>query len=279
MIVKQTHTALLAALLLGASGGVPVHAQEGFSYAFKVRFGLTAGDIQKTTAHMDNKVMAFGAEVKKDLPMLGNGAAVSAELGWEYVPGRHHDVYPWQTTNPIKSNDGSNLNSQHSVDNRKEFGAGFTLRFAYSMPMPQLGSGFLQDFTSKTEWFAGLGIDMHKVNHEFVYTFNFTPTASNPFGSQNPIWPNAEGDNGMEQGTNITPGIFAGLRYKFNDDIRFELTLRNFGMWHYEYLPYSYLVSWQERDPEKFGRDQKAYWDKTSTIRGWAVEFAIAARL
>jgi hypothetical protein len=243
-----------AVALLGALASAPGLRAQGssspYSYLFKIRMGLTAGDIQKT--HFDNKVMGFGAEVKRE--MFGGGQALKCELAWEYVPGRHRDVYPWDT-NPL------NLHPSYSFDDRKEYGQGINLRLAYSAPLtvPYVGLDF--------EWFAGLGLDRFKVRSEVKYTLNFVNT-------NNPVLPNYDGGTFVEESSHISPGFFAGLKYRLTPDIGFELSFRNFGMWHYEFTPVSYF----EKDPAKYGKKEYGK-SSTGTSRGWAMELALALKL
>jgi hypothetical protein len=247
--------------LLGAFGGMcGLQAQDSnspYSYLFKLRAGLTAGDMQKT--HFDNKLMAMAAEVRRE--MFGAGQYLSAELAFEYVPGRHHDIYPWDT-NPIKANDGvSGLNPRYSVDNRKEWGQGVNLRLSYSSPLR------VPYFKTDFEWFAGLGIDMFKVSTEVLYTFNFTPNTPNP--------PSGSyiGNTFVEQGSAFVPGIFGGVKCQVTKDVGFEMSLRNFGMRHYEYTPATYtdrdLTKWKKEDGKS----------STGTSRGWVLEFALSVKI
>jgi hypothetical protein len=255
-IYKLTHTALLA-LLLGAIGAPGLKAQEGspLSYVLKIRAGLTAGDIQKT--HFDNKIMGFGAEAKWSL--FGTGQALKAELAFEFIPGRHHDVYPW-----ADQPRGLNLNPRYSYDNRKEYGQGWSLRVAYSAPMAAFGLDAIGEIAKKTEWFGGLSIDMYKVRSEVKYTLNFTPNTQNPPAGQ------YDGGTHTVEGNNLTPGVFAGLRYNLNKDFGLELTLRNFGMYHYEFTPAGYYTD----DITQYGAGTST----TGTSRGFALEFAVTAR-
>jgi hypothetical protein len=265
-ISKLTHTALLA-LLLGALGTPCLKAQEGnspYSLAFKIRAGLHTGDMQK--AHFDNKVMGFGAEIKRE--MFGAGQALSAELTWEYVPGRHHDVYPsdkypWFEL-PLS------LDPRFCYDDRKERGQGFNLRLAYSAPLPKFGPQVVREITEGWEWFAGLGIDRFKVATEVRYTLKKRETPSKGLFA---------GASYVEEASELVPGFFAGIKCKVNNDMKFELSLRNFGMRHYETRTewYELEASQQTRTSEDYGRNYEI--SKTSTVRGWALEFAIAARL
>jgi hypothetical protein len=246
--------------LLGAFGGL--RAQDGnspYSYLFKLRAGLTAGDLQKT--HFDNKLGSIGVEIKRE--MFGNGRALTAELTWEYATGRHYDVYPWGS-NAILDHAGLEIKPRYSYDDRKEYGAGINLRFAYSAPLnlPYLNSNAL-------EWFAGLGIDRFKVRSEVRYTFNFMPIPA-----ANPVWGDYDGDVFLKEESQIVPGIFAGLKYRLNKDVGFELSLRNFGMWHMDYTPATYKYKGIPPEAER-GTGTTS----TGTTRGTALEFAITLNL
>jgi hypothetical protein len=262
-INKLTHTVLLA-LLLGAFSVPGLKAQESnspYSLAFKIMAGLHSGDMQK--AHFDNKVIGFGAEIKRE--MFGAGQALSAELAWEYVPGRHKDVYPadkypWREA-PLF------LDPLLCFDDRKEYGQGFNLRVAYSAPLPKFGPQAVREITEDWEWFAGLGIDRFKVRTEVKYTLKKVVE---------PPRYQYDGGSFVVEGSELAPGFFAGLRCKLNSDMNFELTLRNFGMRHYEYTPEYYELT--ASGENRFNRDYVGT-SKTSTVRGWALEFAIAARL
>jgi hypothetical protein len=226
--------------LLGGAGGLQAQdASSLYSYTLKIRAGLTAGDIQKT--HFDNKVLGFGAEARRETV---NGQAILAELVWEYVPGRHHDV--------MRLDSSLNLDTVNSYDNRKEYGQGFSLRCAYSFPVTHTWfHGF--------EWFAGINIDSYKVRSEFKYTLKNSGVSGNPL---------YEGGGGtfMEEGSQIAPGAFVGLKYRIGDEIGAEMSLRNFGMKHFDFTPGAYIGS----------SDGKM---ETGVSRGWALEFAISVKL
>ena len=241
-------------MLLAALLSVPgLHAQgsdSAYSYTLKLRLGLTAGDIQKT--HFDNKIIALAAEAQRDMPNIGG--AVFCELGWEYVPGRHHDIYPWGE-NPWK------LTPRYSFDNRKEYGNGFTVRLGYSAPM-------LSSLVPGFNWFAGLGVDRHKVRSEVNYYFNFTPNTETPAPGQ------YDGGTFVQEGGSIVPGVFGGLKYRYSDELGFELSLRNFGMWHLDYTPSTYQYN---AVPPVDARGTGT--SKTGTTRGFAIEFALTMKI
>jgi hypothetical protein len=201
--------------------------------------------------------MGLAAEVKRK--MFANGGALFGELAWEYVPGRHHDIYPWDS-NPLA------LNPRYSYDNRKEYGQGINLRLGYSAPLPAFGLPIVGSVAENLEWFAGIGIDRFKARSEVRYILNFgRPNAGNPAPGE------YDGGNFVKEESSLTPGFFAGLRYKLPSDIGFEFSLRNFGMWHYDWTPAAYY----NKDISELGLGRES----TGTSRGWAIEFAITAKL
>jgi len=255
----------LLGALSGASGMYAQGSNSPYSYLFKLRAGLTAGDMQKT--HFDNKIMGLAAEVKRGMP--GIGGALFGELSWEYAPGRHHDIYPWGS-DPTVPSGPMNLLPRYSFDNRKEYGQGINLRLGYAAPMPDLGPQAISNAIQKMEWFAGIGIDRFKVRSEVRYFFNFNNVAiitTTPAGIY-------DGGNFVMEESKLAPGFFAGLRYKLPSEIGFELSLRNFGMWHMDYVPSSYESKGLPPE-EKRGTGTTS----TGTSRGWALEFAITAKL
>jgi len=266
-VKKLNHTRITLLLLLGALGASGLSAQEGsfpLSFSSKIRFGLTAGDIQK--AHYDNKIIAFGLEVKKDM----FGGAVAAELAFEYVPGRHHDVM----VPDHGVSGGLGLDPYWSYDDRKEWGQGWTFRASYYAPMPSFGPACVSDVTKKLEWFAGLGIDRHKVSSEFKWTLRNSSAYPPNNASPTPPLHNAGAGAFTENGSNVSIGVFAGLKYSITDDFNFELGLRNFGMKHWDFTPGAYLGY----PPGTYvGRDAGKL--EEGSTRGWALEFAIAVKL
>ncbi|MCL1908694.1 MAG: hypothetical protein FWG12_04930, partial [Holophagaceae bacterium] len=114
-------------------------------------------------------------------------------------------------------------------------------------------------------WFAGVGVDRFKVRSEVKYTLNLTPTTPNPPSGQ------YDGGTHVEESSQLVPGFFAGLKYRLSNDIGFELSVRNFGMWHYDFTPAAYYTS----DPTQYGTGRSS----TGTSRGWALELAITAKL
>jgi hypothetical protein len=239
-------------LLLGALGSSGLGAQGDSPYplVFKVRAGIHAGDLQK--AHFDNKLMGFGVEYKRE--MFANGGALLAEIAWEIVPGRHKDVYPYDYLdfygNPLWLN---------SYDNRKEYGQGFNLRLGYSAPLPM----------NNFEWFAGLCIDRFKVRTEVKYTLLFDGSEDTTTIGQ------YDGASFAVEGAQLVPGFFAGVKYRINEDMNFEMSLRNFGMRRYEYV--SELYELEASGQNEYNRPYEGI-SKTSTARGWALEFALSLK-
>ena len=245
-IGKHTHTTLLA-LLLGALGGSGLSAQEGYSYAFKARGGLLAGDLQ--TTHFDNKILSFGVEVRK--AMFGEGRALTAEVAWEYVPGRNYSV--------MKPVQGDELDIFSNFDARKEYGQGFSYKFAYNAPFKPF------DWLPEMEWFGGISLDMHSVRTEIEYTL-FHPSAPGDWPAGTLDNAKYQGDSFVQQSTAISPGIFGGLRYRLGEGTSCELTLRNFGMRHHEFTPGIYSGSTTGKL-------------SSGTSRGWSCEIAIAVKI
>jgi hypothetical protein len=201
--------------------------------------------------------MGFGAEAKWDL--FGAGQALRAELAFDFVPGRHYEVYPWDNQPR-----GLELNPRYSYDDRKEYGQGWSLRLAYSAPMPSFGPAAISEITRKFEWFGGLSIDTYKVRSEVKYTLNFTPNTPSPPAGQ------YDGGSHTVEGNNLAPGAFVGLRYNLNKDFGLELALRNFGMYHYEFIPAGYCTD----DITQFGTGTST----AGTSRGFSIDFAVTAR-
>ena len=251
---KHTHIAPL--LLLGALGGAGLSAQEGYSYAFKARGGLLAGDLQ--TTHFDNKILSLGAEVRRE--MFGPGCALTFELAWEYVPGRNYSV--------MKPINGEVLNWLRSLDARKEYGQGFSYKAAYNAPLKPFSWA-----PDDIEWFGGISLDMHNVRTEIEYTLFHPSAPGNPTLHPGTGWPAGTDNNNkyqggsfVEQSTAISPSIFAGLRKKVGDGTACELTLRNFGMRHHEYTPGIYFGSTAGKL-------------ESGASRGWSLEFALSVKI
>ena len=256
-IGKQTHIPVLLALL-GGFGASGLHAQESespLSYLFKIRFGLTAGDLQQR--HFDNKLMGFGAELRYDVPAIGG--AVSGELTYEYVPGRHHDVMPW---GDLPSH--LNMNLRWSFDDRMEYGQGWSMRFAYSAKMPVFGPEMVRDIAGKMEWFGGIGIDRHRVRHEAAWNFRNSTGVTN-IDTRPPLYPNGAGSFDNED-TALVIGAFAGLKYQIYESLGCELALRNFGMRTWDFTP-GILSQTADKLPE------------AGTTRGWSLEIALSLKL
>ena len=264
-IGKHTHIALL--LLLGALGSAGLSAQEGYSYAFKARGGLMAGDLH--TTHFDNKIMSFGAEVRRE--MFGPGCGLTFELAWEYVPGRHYSVMQpingWLPERPT-----GNQNVWHpfwtNFDVRREYGQGFSYKAAYNAPFKPFS--WVPD---DIEWFGGISLDMHSVRTEIEFTLFHPSAPGDPTLYPGTGWPEDwdpedryQGDSFVAQGTALSPGIFGGLRFKMGQGTAGELTLRNFGMKHHSYTPGIYSGSTTGKLD-------------SGSSRGWSIEFALSVKI
>ncbi|MCL1907959.1 MAG: hypothetical protein FWG12_01170 [Holophagaceae bacterium] len=240
---------LLCAGAAFAMLGAYAQAQEGYSYAFKFKAGLTAGDIQ--TTHFDNKLFGFGVEVRKD--MFGPDKALTAELAWEFVPGRHYNV--------MKPLQGEDLDIFRNFDARKEYGQGFSCKAAYNAPLSIPNFPYLGDL----EWFGGISLDMYSVRSEIEFTI-FHPSAPGDWPAGTADTAKYQGDSFVEQGMTLVPGVFAGLRFQLGRGTFGEVSLRNFGMRHHEYTPGIYFGS-------ATGKME------SGTSRGWSCEFALSVKI
>jgi len=260
-----------AVALLGALAGAPSLQAQGndspYSYAFKIRGGLVGGDLQ--ASHYDNKVMGFGAEARYAMPAIGG--ALSAELTYEVVPGRHFDVTKWEkdSAGRLIMKAPLVLEGYWSYDDRKEKGEGWSLRVAYNSPMPAFGPSVISDITKRMEWFGGLGIDRYKVFSEFQWTLrdqSAAPYLAPYRGSTEPPLYIGGGGTFHEEAAELNVGIFAGVKYRINSDLAFEVALRNFGMKHYGFTPGAYFGS-------ETGKME------TGSSRGTSIEFALCLKL
>jgi len=252
----KAHGIFRAGAAVALLGALSLQAQEGYSYAFKARGGLLAGDLHET--HFDNKIMGFGAEVRKE--MFGPGCGLTFELAYEYVPGRNYSV--------MKPINGDVLDWFRSVDARKEYGQGFSYKAAYNAPLKPFSWA-----PDDIEWFGGISLDMHSVRTEIEYTLFHPSAPGNPTLYPGTGWPAGTADNNkyqggsfVEQSTAISPSVFAGVRKKVGDGTACELTLRNFGMRHHEYTPGIYFGS-------ATGKME------SGSSRGWSIEFALSVKI
>jgi hypothetical protein len=252
-----------ALALFSAFAGAQEQSNSPYSVNFKTRAGLIAGDFRD--AHYDNKIMGLGVEGRMDLKhLISFGGAISAELIWEYAPGRHHDTIDW-------SNPGLNLHPYWSVSDRKETAQGWNIRLAYWGEMPAFfPSQTLNDIISNMEWFVGVGIDRYKVRSDFRWTLR--DQTGLPNNTINDIWNNRPpyysggyGSNHFED-TAISPSVFAGIKYRISNDFGFEVAFRNFGMRTHTWTPGAFL-----------GREEGVM--ESGTTRGTSIEFAFTARL
>jgi hypothetical protein len=251
------------ALLLGALAASSLAAQESsaLSYDFKLRFGLHAGDSQKT--HFDNKLMGLGAQAKYSLSAFGIGGAAAAELSYDIVPGRRYNAL--DLSSPLV------LDPSWSYDARKEKAEGFSVKLSYMAALPDF-SAYGLECLNGAEWFAGLSIDRYKVFSEFKWTLR--DSTGYTFGnltSRPPLYyPDPDprkGGSGTfhEEGADIGIGVFAGVRFHINEDLGFEVGLRNFGMKHWDFTPGPYSGSTEGKL-------------SSGSTRGTSLEFAITVK-
>jgi hypothetical protein len=253
--------------------GSGLQAQQAMSdglwdFNFKIRTGLFGGDLQK--AHYDNKIIGFGAQVKREL--FGNGRSLSAEITWEHVTGRHHDTIDFDFhTGPTDYELGRlDLSPAFSFDDRKEAAKGFSLLVAYHSPFPSI-PGVPSDVSRNLEWFAGLRLDNYSVLSEFkwtLYDMNGVKPPPGPNATRPPDSSIYIGGFGAfhEQGSAFAPGFFAGIRYAINDNIGFEVSTRYFGMKNYDFTN----GAWSNQVEGTM---------KTSNTYGYSIEFAFSCKL
>ncbi|BDU71585.1 hypothetical protein [Mesoterricola silvestris] len=239
------------------------------TFDFKVRTGLTAGDLRRD--HDDNK--AFGFAVAGRFP-LGATSALNVELGFDVMPGQAHDVMPtsgsvyYRPEAPVTSYGGAPLylSPSNSIDFRKERSQGFSLRGSYT---DTLGSGSLY-------WFAGVSLDLHKVTAEMSGTlipvYGEAPATAVPgYVPLDPADPASdvkdyyEGWAMAREKTKLAVGAHVGAGVALTRDFRLELTLRNIGTHHFDYRPFTYTG--------------KAPFLEESTRRGFVFELALAFRI
>ncbi|MDP2875072.1 MAG: hypothetical protein Q8O00_02740 [Holophaga sp.] len=239
---------------------LPLAAQDKpLSFEMKMRAGLTTGALQKD--HFDNKAMGFG--VAASYPM-GKTAAVTAELSFDLLPGRHRDVMPaggtvWvNPANPVTTTGSTpyTLNPTYSYDDRKESSQGFSLRLGYTDSFPVLEG---------LSWQAGISLDRYAAKSEFKYTFIAVPTppaVTQPDGTA--VVP-YEGGTFVAGGTKIVPGLFVGVKYAFAKDKGLEFNIRNIGAAHNHFIPFTYT-----------GQAARL---ESSTSRGFVFEFALSVKI
>jgi hypothetical protein len=256
----------IAALACGAI--LPLLAADpGPSFDFKVRTGLTAGALRED--HADNK--ALGVAIAGRFP-LGETRAFTVELGFDVLPGQPHDVMPtsgpiyYKPEAPTTTYNGSplSLSTASSIDFRKARAQGFSVRGAYT---DQLGAGPLY-------WFAGVSLDLYKATTEFTGTLipvdgtgamvpGYIPV--DPADPEGPVKDYYEGWAMVREKTKAAVGAHVGAGVPLAKDFKLELTLRNIGVQHFDYRPFTYTG--------------KAPVLEEGTRRGFVFELALAFRI
>jgi len=269
MRLNRTLPRLLVALNCWAL--LPLSAAEGGpTLDLKLRGGITAGDLNKD----QNANQAFGFAVSTRFP-LGGARAFTVDFGFDHFPGLDHDVMPrsgavyYNPQNPVTTFQGETLylSTANSIDFRKEQHQGFSLRGIYSDAIPQFEAWY---------WFAGASLDFYKVKAEL--TGNLTPmygaapgTVVPGYEPVDPTDPNSpmkdyyEGWAFVKEKTKPGLGLLAGVGVPFSNDFKFEFTVRNIGVPHIDYKPFTYTG----KAPELL----------ESTHRGFVFEFAIVVKI
>jgi len=288
-IPKLTTLACLVALAWAAPN---LHSQQTdfgpYKFDLKVRLGFYGGDLQQTK--YDNKIIGFGFQAKRE--MFGPGHAIAAELSWEHLPSRWHNVINFVKHNQDNTNQDwidKGLLSLHpywSFDGRKEYAKGMSLLLSYHSKMPS-GTGWepLDQVLNNMEWHAGIRFDRYKVLSEFRWRLMdqsgmesippptgtiptpplYVTDPNNPILNQRTI-----GSQGAfhEEASSLTPGAFAGLRQTINPSFAFECGLRYFGTKHWDMTPGPY-----------FKEDRTHYRISEGSSYGLGVEFAFVIKL
>lgn len=221
-------------VLASALGLLPLAAQD---YDFKVRVGLNAGSIVQDLR--DNKAIGLGAQAS--FP-LSASSALTAEIGYDYLPGRGRDLVPGMLGQNVFAKDaagnivtagpnGAPLQividgSNGSKDVRKRGLEGFSLRGGYRAALPLMEG---------LAWQAGLSLDAYRSDNEFS-------------GVLRPVYKAADGklvrvggeswvENRERKAFNV--GLFAGVAYQLHPNHKLEFNVRNIGYGLKDYRPFT----------------------------------------
>lgn len=232
----KVHQALFRLLLPVACWSVvPLSAAEGSpTFDFKIRGGLTAGDLSKD----QSSNQAFGFAVASRFS-LGGSRAFTLELGFDHFPGQDHDVMPmggavyYNPQSPATTFQGEALylSKANSIDFRKEQSQGFSLRGVYSDALPNLGAWY---------WFAGASLDFYKVTAEMSGTLIPMYGAATPVPDPVPGNDYYEGWAFVKEKTKPGVGLLGGVGVPLSENIKFEFTIRNISTTHFNYKPFTY---------------------------------------
>jgi len=232
------------------------------TFDFKIRGGLTAGDLSKD----QHSNQAFGFAVASRFP-LGNARAFTLELGFDHFNGQDYDAMPaggaiyYNPQSPVASYQGEPLylSKANSIDFRKEQSQGFSLRGTYSDALPNLGGWY---------WFAGVSLDFYKVTAELSGTLipmygaapgTAVPDPSVPGNDYYEGWAFVKGK------TKPGVGLLGGVGLPLSDALKFEFTVRNIGTTHFDYKPFTYT-----------GQSPVL---SESTHRGFVFEFGLVVKI
>lgn len=264
---------LLPGLFLAVACGsvLPLSAADGGpTFDFKIRGGLTAGDLRKD--HNGNQAFGFGVASRFS---LGGTRAFTVELGFDQFPGQDHDVMPvggtvyYNYQNPVTTFEGESLylSKANSIDFRKEETRGFSLRGVYSDAFPNLGAWY---------WFAGASLDFYKASAEMSGTlipmYGAAPGTAvpgyepvDPADPSGPMKDYYEGWAFVKDKAKLGVGLLAGVGVPLSENFRLEFTVRNIGTTHFDYKPFTYTG--------------KAAVLEESTHRGFVFEFGLALKI
>lgn len=239
---------LVSAALLGFVPAVLAAGDTGLTASFKIRGGLTAGNVQKDLG--SNKLLGMGVEVNYGLW----GGSVFGEVGMTYLTGRNYvnNPYDFQAGTYFFSQGGTlgTGGASGSIDMRKNTMTGAYLRGGYRAPMGSTG----------WNWQGGLSLDKLKYRQEVSGTMvPFTGDLPQNGGVQSTA--NIEGLSVTPESSKMVAGAFVGLHTSIADEFSFEVNLVSFGYSRVNYMPSAYS-----------GFTAPATTD-TTTRRGLSLEF------
>jgi len=248
---------------------IPLMAQLSIpEVELKLRVGKIAGDLSQDLH--DGKLFGLGLGAAF---AFSNGAAITADLGYDYLPGTGFDALPdrnspiYYTQKGVVSSNFTDLNgvahrlfvqpaqSYGSFDSRKRSIEGFSLRVGYKAPIP-----VMEDFS----WQAGLSLERYKAKSEL--TGNIVPNYLDAQGKVQNLGVNEyEGWAYSRERVSTNLGAYAGVAYQMQPDFKLEFNVRSIGYRYLDYAPLAYT-----------GQTGRLY-DRTG--RGLAFEFALAIKL
>lgn len=256
--------ALLAAL--------PVAAEDGTTFSFKMRVGAVNGPITKDS----NGHRATGLAFELSRP-AGKGALVF-EFGYDQYNGYNREstpfgVVPYYTANQNPFNPsqvtqgtyGENtiyLEPRNSMKVESQTWGGYGVRL-----------GYRAELTAGWDWQAGVSADMRETHHEVFMTL--MPVYGDPKKPTLIPWADTSGNSkptayyeGAEKASNfrkVQPGAYLGVSRSFASNMRFESNLR--------------FTTFDNVKYRSFTETGKAPTYKHTTLGGVVLEVALGIKL